>query len=116
MVTQVVNCGAFVMFNYEPPIAPLGSIELNGIHGHGARVGHVSTSYAVIEYNNPNNHELPASFNIHGTGHVNASTNTFFDDTVLRRTWAGAVSQPERGRTTAQLQNRAFLESQGWVF
>ena len=115
MSTEIINCGGFLTINFDPSF-PVGAQDFNGIHGQGVRTGTVSSSYAVIEYNNPNDRELPAVFNIHGLGHVNAAGNVFFDETVLRKTWSGDVSQPARGRTTSQLQSQTYLESQGWVF
>ena len=116
MSTEILNCGGFLTINFDPAFPVGGNLDFNGLHGQGARAGFISSSYVVMEYNNPNNRELPAVFNIHGLGTVNAAGNVFFDETVLRATWDGPISQPARGRTTAQLQSQAFLESEGWVF
>jgi len=51
-----------------------------------------------------------------GIGGQVVVTNSFFDSQVLAVGWSEAVTTPEWGRTTAQLQNQQFLESQGWVF
>lgn len=115
MTTDLLNCGGFLTINYDPAF-PTGGADFNGLHGQGVRTGSASSSYVVMAYNNPNERELPSGFNLHALGHVTASANVFFDETVLRATWDGAISQPTRGRTTAQLQSQAFLESEGWVF
>ena len=116
MTTEIMNCGCFLTINYDPTVPPLGALDFNGIHGQGARTGSVSASYAVIEYNNPSDTEISETFRIHGLGHTASSANVFFDETVLRKTWSGEVSQENRGITTVQLQSQVFLESQGWVF
>jgi hypothetical protein len=115
MTTEMMNCGGFLTINYDPAF-PTGNADFNGLHGQGVRNGSASSSYVVMEYNNPNNRELPPVFNLHALGNVTASANVFFDETVLRAAWDGPISQPTRGRTTAQLQSQAFLESEGWVF
>ena len=116
MTTEIMNCGGFLTINFDPAISPMGVLDFNGLHGQGVRSASASSSYVVMEYNNPNGRERPETFNIRGLGSVTASANVFWDETVLRRTWSGEVAQPDRGRTTAQLQSQSFLESQGWVF
>lgn len=73
-------------------------------------------SYAVVEFRNPNSANLPATRSMRGIGGQVVVTNSFFDAEVLAIGWSEAVTTPEWGRTTAQLQSRDFLELQGWVF
>jgi len=76
----------------------------------------IVTSYAVIKFQNPNNTPLPTNRSIRGIGGQVVVTNSFFDSQILAMGWTEDVANSEWGRTTAQLQSQAFLESQGWVF
>ena len=111
------SCGAIMQIDYSPP-ATIGGLNVGGIQGFrsSSLASSVSTSYAVIDFRNPNNMPLPATNAMRGIGQSVAPTATFFDSTVLAKGWSGSVVGSEHGRTTAQLQNRAYLESQGWVF
>ena len=120
--TSVHRCAAFLELLYDPVIVPNGPFHLSGIIGLGAdfwgtaRSVNVNSSYSVISCINSNNLDMPANFSVHGIGQNVVVGNSFFDTTVARSWWQGSISQEAHGRTTAQLQNRQFLESQGWVF
>lgn len=115
IAVNIVRCACFLDINYDPGVPLTGRLEFNGFYGQGTRLATVSPSYAVIKYNNPNDTELSDDFFINGLGHVASAANVFFDETVLRETWDGAIGQADQGRTTAELHSAAFLASQGWV-
>ena len=114
--SSIVSCGALTDVNYNP-LFGIGGLHVAGIHCmRPSGTSPVTTSYAVIDFVNPNNVSLPATFSMRGLGGNITTTSSFFDTTVLALGWNGDVIGSEFGRTTAQLQSRAFLESQGWVF
>jgi len=109
-------CATHNQVIYDPS-ETVSTLHVAGLHCmRSTGTSPVSTSYAVIEFQNPNDANLPATISMRGIGGQVAITNAFFDSQVLAVGWTEAVTSPEWGRTTAQLQSRAFLESQGWVF
>jgi len=93
------------------------TLHIAGLHGmRPTGTNPVVTSYAVIEFQNPNNATLPTNRSIRGIGGQVVVTNSFFDSQILAMGWTEDVANSEWGRTTIQLQSQAFLESQGWVF
>ena len=115
--TRLIRCVGFIKLIYNPLAAFTGQIHINGLVGQVGNSGiSVSQSYGVIEYENPNSIELPPTFTINGLGPSTTAVGSFFDISALRATWGGDINQEALGRTTQQLQDRGFLESQGWVF
>jgi|GEM_PF-2306719 len=113
---NIANCAAHneVLYN---PVGSVASLHIAGLHCmRSTGTSPVNTSYAVIDFRNPNGAELPATNSMRGIGGQTVITNSFFDADVLAIGWSGAVTTPEWGRTTAQLQSKEFLELQGWVF
>ena len=113
---NIANCAAHSEIVYNP-IGSVASLNIAGIHCmRSTGTSNIATSYAVINFKNPNNAELPTARSMHGIGGQVVVNNSFFDADVLAVGWTEAVTTPEWGRTTTQLQNREFLELQGWVF
>ena len=109
-------CAAHSQVIYSPS-ADVATLHIAGIHCmRSTGTSPVSTSYAVIEFQNPTSANLPATRSMRGIGGQVVVTNSFFDADVLAIGWTEAVTNAELGRTTAQLQSRDFLELQGWVF
>jgi len=111
---RIVRLHSEVIYN---PVGSVASLNIAGIHCmRSTGTSNIATSYAVIDFNNPNNAELPPARSMRGIGGQVVVNNSFFDADVLAVGWTEAVTTPEWGRTTAQLQSREFLELQGWVF
>ena len=114
-------CAAHSDIIYDPP-GEISALNLGGLIGgmNGTGTNTLANSYSVMRLINPNDLPMPEYLSVRGTGGLATQnithSNTFFDATVLAEGWSGAVQRNEHGRTTAQLQNRAFLETQGWVF
>ena len=113
---NITMCAAHseVVYNPSGSVATLHIAGLHCMRSTGTNPVHMS--YAVIEFRNPNDTELPVTRSMRGIGGQVVVTNSFFDAQVLAVGWSEAVTTPEWGRTTAQLQSQQFLESQGWVF
>jgi len=103
-----------VIYNPTGSVAALHMVGLHCMRSTGTNPIHMS--YAVIDFKNPNDTELPVTRSMRGIGGQVVVTNSFFDAQVLALGWSESVTTPEWGRTTAQLQSQQFLESQGWVF
>ena len=113
---NISSCAAHSQVIYAPT-ADVATLHIAGIHCmRSTGTSPVVTSYAVIDFQNPNNAALPATRSVRGIGNQTVITNSFFDSEVLALGWTDAVTNVDFGRTTAQLQNRQFLELQGWVF
>ena len=103
-----------VIFNPSGSVAGMNIAGLHCMRSTGTNP--VNASYAVINFTNPNNADLPVTRSMRGIGGQVVINNSFYDSQVLAEGWSEAVTNPEWGRTTAQLQSQTFLESQGWVF
>jgi len=113
---NITMCAAHNEVVYNPSGSVAG-LHIGGLHCmRSTGTNSVSMSYAVINFTNPNSAELPITRSMRGIGGQVVVINSFFDAQVLAEGWSEAVTNPEWGRTTAQLQNKQFLESQGWVF
>ena len=113
---NITMCAAHSEVVYNPS-GSVVALHVAGLHCmRSTGTNPVSMSYAVIDFKNPNNTELPLTHSMRGIGGQVVVTNSFFDSQVLAEGWTEAVTTPEWGRTTAQLKSREYLELQGWVF
>ena len=113
---NITMCAAHNEVIYNPT-GSVAALHIAGLHCmRSTGTNPIYMSYAVIEFRNPNDAELPVNRSMRGIGGQVVVTNSFFDSQVLAEGWSEAVTTPEWGRTTAQLQSQQFLESQGWVF
>ena len=119
-IHRPTRCGGFVDFCYNPSVVPVGTIGVAGVMGQaGSSIPAITDCYGVLDIQNPADSQLPPDFVVSGLAGITSNhtlVRSFFDLDVIRRTWAGSIRNEANGRTTAQLQSRQFLESQGWVF
>jgi hypothetical protein len=121
--STIKQCCSHMDIIYDS-IAPISSLYIYGViaNSNTTSIANVITqNYSVLSWENPNDASLPTSsltaYGISGTT-IAAPSSSFYDADVLsiEGGWPMAATDATLGRTTAQLKDQGYLESQGWVF
>lgn len=115
--TPTEFCAAFLETLYNPT-GDVASIAHGGIVATRTTtpVNEITNCYVVPLFSNPNDRPVLGGTYRKMGNNVNIHSSFFDSDVWESGDWTGLTLNDERGRTTAQLQSKQFLELQGWVF